>query len=103
MLLFSGCEYFGYNSDITRTWPMSGKFTPPQRALYEALLDVQLQLITLLTERPSLDQLFGAMCQLLGLRLRDLSFVPASASIGEMTRVGFFLLNFRRQLLHYLY
>lgn len=83
-----GCEYFGYNSDITRTWPVSGMFTAPQRALYEALLDVQVQLISLLVERPSLDQLFVAMCQLLGMRLKELCFLPASASSADMTRVS---------------
>ncbi len=31
----------GYAADITRTWPISGKFSPTQRAIYEAVLDVQ--------------------------------------------------------------
>ncbi|KAF4533239.1 hypothetical protein B566_EDAN005154 [Ephemera danica] len=88
ILMDAGCEYYGYNSDITRTWPASGKFSSSQQALYEALLDVQTQLITLLTERPSLDELFVVMCQLLGLRLRDLGFVSASASRAEQTQAA---------------
>ena len=36
-----GCEYHGYVSDITRTWPVSGKFTPTQKELYNVVLRVQ--------------------------------------------------------------
>ena len=36
----AGCEYHGYASDITRTWPVSGKFSDPQRELYELVLRV---------------------------------------------------------------
>lgn len=37
----AGSEFHGYSSDITRTWPVSGKFTDPQRELYELVLRVQ--------------------------------------------------------------
>ena len=37
----AGSEFHGYSSDITRTWPVSGKFTEPQRELYELVLRVQ--------------------------------------------------------------
>ena len=30
----AGCEYHGYVSDVTRTWPVSGQFTAIQRDLY---------------------------------------------------------------------
>ena len=36
-----GCEYYGYASDITRTWPVNGKFNEAQRELYELVLHVQ--------------------------------------------------------------
>ncbi|XP_018594029.1 xaa-Pro aminopeptidase 3 isoform X2 [Scleropages formosus] len=39
VLLDGGCEYFGYVSDITRTWPVNGKFSPAQAELYEAVLE----------------------------------------------------------------
>lgn len=45
VLVDAGCELHGYASDVTRTWPCSGSFTPPQRALYEAVLDCQLRCI----------------------------------------------------------
>jgi Xaa-Pro aminopeptidase len=33
-----GCEYDYYASDITRTWPVNGKFSPAQREIYEIVL-----------------------------------------------------------------
>ena len=33
----AGCEYHGYVSDVTRTWPVEGKFTPVQKDLYEVV------------------------------------------------------------------
>ena len=36
-----GCEFNAYSSDITRTWPVNGKFTPAQKELYQIVLDVQ--------------------------------------------------------------
>jgi intermediate cleaving peptidase 55 len=41
VLIDAGCEYAHYTSDITRTFPVSGKFTEPQKDLYEAVLNVQ--------------------------------------------------------------
>jgi len=33
-----GCEYDFYAADVTRTWPVSGRFSPEQRALYDIVL-----------------------------------------------------------------
>jgi Xaa-Pro aminopeptidase len=41
ILIDAGSEFRGYASDITRSWPISGKFTEPQRELYQLVLDSQ--------------------------------------------------------------
>lgn len=41
LLCDAGAEYALYASDITRTWPVSGRFSKAQRALYEVVLSAQ--------------------------------------------------------------
>jgi Xaa-Pro aminopeptidase len=41
LLVDAGCEYQYYASDITRTWPINGRFTPAQREVYEVVLEAQ--------------------------------------------------------------
>jgi len=41
ILIDAGCEYEGYASDITRTFPIGGKFSKPQRDLYSIVLEAQ--------------------------------------------------------------
>ncbi|MEY2953028.1 MAG: hypothetical protein RLZZ401_1115 [Pseudomonadota bacterium] len=41
VLIDAGCELDGYASDITRTFPANGRFTGPQRSLYELVLASQ--------------------------------------------------------------
>jgi Xaa-Pro aminopeptidase len=45
LLIDAGCEYELYASDITRTFPVNGRFTPEQRAIYEIVLEAQLAAI----------------------------------------------------------
>ncbi len=45
LLLDAGCEYEYYASDITRTFPVGGRFTPAQRAVYDVVLEAQLAAI----------------------------------------------------------
>jgi Xaa-Pro aminopeptidase len=41
VLIDAGIDYRGYSSDITRTFPANGRFTPRQRELYEIVLEAQ--------------------------------------------------------------
>ncbi len=41
LLIDAGCELDGYASDITRTFPVNGRFSGPQRAAYELVLAAQ--------------------------------------------------------------
>jgi Xaa-Pro aminopeptidase len=41
LLIDAGCEYEYYASDVTRTFPVNGRYSPAQRALYEVVLEAQ--------------------------------------------------------------
>src|SRR5690606_17584783 len=41
LLIDAGCELDGYASDITRTFPVNGRFSPAQRDIYELVLAAQ--------------------------------------------------------------
>ena len=45
LLIDAGCELDYYASDVTRTFPVNGRFTPEQRAVYEIVLEAQLAAI----------------------------------------------------------
>ncbi|KAI9835625.1 MAG: hypothetical protein M1837_003698 [Sclerophora amabilis] len=59
VLVDAGGEYGGYITDITRCWPLSGKFSPAQKELYETILGVQRSCISLCRQdaNVSLDKL----------------------------------------------
>ena len=69
VLMDAGCEYNGYSSDITRTWPVNGRFSEAQMIVYEIVLDVQLKLIEKLSEMEetmTVDMLYKLMQLYLG-------------------------------------
>ncbi|KAL8279950.1 hypothetical protein RQP46_007531 [Phenoliferia psychrophenolica] len=76
VLLDAGCELAGYASDITRTFPVSGTFSSPQRDLYEAVLRVEKACIAVCTadRALSLDGLHDMSCRLMKAELKDLGF-----------------------------
>jgi Xaa-Pro aminopeptidase len=45
LLIDAGCEYRYYASDVTRTYPVAGRFSDAQRAIYEVVLAAQLAAI----------------------------------------------------------
>jgi Xaa-Pro aminopeptidase len=45
LLIDAGAEYRGYAADITRTFPINGKYSKAQREVYDVVLDVQLKCI----------------------------------------------------------
>jgi Xaa-Pro aminopeptidase len=45
LLVDAGCEYSYYASDITRTYPVNGRYTPAQREIYDIVLEAQLAAI----------------------------------------------------------
>jgi len=57
VLVDAGCEYDHYTADITRTWPASGRFTAPQRRVYEAVLATQKSAIAMARPGVTIDEL----------------------------------------------
>ncbi len=45
VLIDAGCEYNHYAADVTRTFPVGGKFSAAQRAIYEIVLQANLQAV----------------------------------------------------------
>ncbi|ODH48755.1 hypothetical protein GX48_05080 [Paracoccidioides brasiliensis] len=76
VLVDGGGEYGGYISDITRTWPVSGKFSGPQKDLYNAILSVQRACVSLCRESAglSLDMLHDIAEEGLREQLKALGF-----------------------------
>lgn len=76
VLVDCGGEYGGYIADITRTWPVSGRFTSAQKDLYEAVLKVQRSCISLCRQNAhmSLDKLHKVAEESLQDQLQHLGF-----------------------------
>ncbi|KAJ9091278.1 hypothetical protein QFC19_009188 [Naganishia cerealis] len=85
VLIDAGCEYAHYASDITRTFPVSGKFTEPQKDLYQAVLNVQKECVKRCTvkEEISMAELHRLSCTLMTQELRQIGF---KLSQGEVER-----------------
>ena len=56
VLIDAGCEFTMYAGDITRTFPVNGKFSQPQREIYELVLKAQKRAIELLVPGNSIKQ-----------------------------------------------
>lgn len=57
LLVDAGCEYGYYASDVTRTWPVNGKFTEPQREIYEIVLEAEQASIEKVRPGATLDEI----------------------------------------------
>lgn len=56
VLIDAGCEFAMYAGDITRTFPVNGKFSQPQREIYDLVLKAQKRAIELLVPGNSIKQ-----------------------------------------------
>lgn len=86
ILIDAGGEYGTYITDISRTWPVSGKFTPAQRDLYEAVLKVQRTSVSLCRESAnmSLEDIHRATTRGLVDQLQAIGFDVSMSTIGQL-------------------
>ncbi|MCD1127046.1 Xaa-Pro aminopeptidase [Jinshanibacter sp. LJY008] len=82
VLIDAGCEYHGYAGDITRTFPINGKFSPAQRTIYDIVLASQYKAISLLTSGRSIRD---ANEQVIRIMLQGL--VEAGVLEGDVERL----------------
>lgn len=64
ILVDAGAEYQGYASDITRTFPVNGKFSPPQREIYDIVLMALNSALTLYRPGVTIHQVMAAVIKI---------------------------------------
>ncbi|MFQ6030898.1 MAG: aminopeptidase P N-terminal domain-containing protein, partial [Dehalococcoidia bacterium] len=72
LLIDAGAEWEFYTADVTRTWPVSGRFTPEQRAVYDIVLEAQRQAIAAVAPGTGMDQAHQVALKVLVQGLVDL-------------------------------
>ena len=85
VLVDAGCEVHGYASDITRTWPINGKFTEPQREIYELVLKAELAGIEACQNQSSWVSIHTATSEILAAGLIELGILDCTLeeAIGD--------------------
>ena len=78
ILLDAGCEYGYYATDVTRTFPVNGRFSKEQRALYEGILSVQKEIISMIKPGVLRSELHDKAARGLSQLLYDLKVVDVS-------------------------
>jgi len=78
LLIDAGCRYQYYCSDITRTFPVNGKFTAPQKAIYEIVLEAQRQAIEQVKPGNFYHQIHEAAVKVITEGLVDLGLLHGS-------------------------
>lgn len=78
LLIDAGCELDGYASDITRTFPVNGKFSGPQKAVYEMVLAAQAAAIAEVKPGNGWNAPHDAAVQVLAQGMLDLKLLTGS-------------------------
>ncbi|KAF2073740.1 hypothetical protein CYY_004942 [Polysphondylium violaceum] len=77
VLMDAGCEHWGYTSDITRTFPINGRFTEAQKKIYDAVLDVNKRCIAKCVQGESIDTIHRYSVELINEHLKRLGILHA--------------------------
>lgn len=85
LLIDAGCELDYYASDVTRTFPVNGRFSPEQRAVYEIVLAAQERAIAATKPGATLDEIHLASAEVITKGLIELGLVegPLEQAMAE--------------------
>jgi Xaa-Pro aminopeptidase len=75
LLVDAGCEVDGFTADVTRTFPIGGAFSPAQRRLYQAVLDVQIAAIEAVRPGNTIDAIHNLVVEQLTTKLVELGLL----------------------------
>lgn len=78
VLIDAGCEFNGYAADISRTFPVKGRFSGPQRAVYEIVLQAQRDAIDRVRIGESFETFHNTAVETLTRGLVDLGLLSGS-------------------------
>jgi Xaa-Pro aminopeptidase len=80
VLIDAGCEYEYYASDVTRTFPVNGRFSRTQRAIYELVLKAQLAAIEEIAPGKHWNQAHEATVEVITRGLVELGLLKGKVS-----------------------
>jgi Xaa-Pro aminopeptidase len=80
VLIDAGCELDGYAADVTRTFPVNGKFSGPQREIYDLVLAAQSAAIAVARPGNGWDAPHNAAVETLAQGLIDLELLAGSVA-----------------------
>jgi Xaa-Pro aminopeptidase len=78
LLIDAGCELDGYASDITRTFPVNGRFSAGQRAVYELVLEAQRAAIAAVRPGAAWNEPHDAAVRVLAQGMLDLKLLSGT-------------------------
>ncbi|XP_062204464.1 intermediate cleaving peptidase 55, mitochondrial isoform X1 [Phragmites australis] len=81
LLMDVGCEYHGYLSDLTRTWPPCGRFSPAQEELYSLILETNKECIKLCKPGASINEIHNYSVKMLIKGFQELGILEKGKSI----------------------
>lgn len=93
LLVDAGAEFRGYASDITRTFPVSGRFSPAQREIYEAVLEAQVACVEMVGPGVTMEELNNRAIRILTESMVRLGLLEGEVEklIEEKTYRRFFM------------
>jgi Xaa-Pro aminopeptidase len=78
VLIDAGCELQNYSADITRTFPVNGKFTPEQKMIYDIVLEAQIAAINGCLSGNQWDEPHNITVKIITQGLLDLGIIKGS-------------------------
>jgi Xaa-Pro aminopeptidase len=100
VLIDAGCEYQNYAADITRTFPVNGKFSIPQAAIYDIVLAAQVAAINTIAPGVTYDQANKATIAVITQGLVDLGILKGD--VDQLIEAGAYRDFYMHSVSHWL-